>query len=253
LPVWLRPVEDTLAGQGVAGAGAVAGRLGLPSVPVVAETVALHTIFELQRATGAQVHICRLSSSDGIDLVRQAKREGLPVTADVAIHHVHLIDVDIGYFDPNFRLDPPLRGTRDRDAIVAGLADGTIDIICSDHAPIGEDDKLLPFGEAEPGASALETLLPLTLKWATENDIPLIQALAKVTSRPAEILSAGSAKGRLSVGAKADVVVFDPSAPWVVSAETLVSAGKNTPFAGYELEGCARYTLVGGEIRYTRS
>ncbi len=103
----------------------------------------------------------------------------MPVTADVAIHHVHLIDVDIGYFDPNFRLDPPLRGTRDRDAIVAGLADGTIDIICSDHAPIGEDDKLLPFGEAEPGASALETLLPLTLKWATENKIPLVQALAK--------------------------------------------------------------------------
>ena len=165
------PVEDTLAGQGVAGAGAVAGRLGLPSVPVVAETVALHTIFELQRATGARVHICRLSSSEGIDLVRQAKRQGLPVTADVGIHHVHLIDVDIGYFDPNFRLDP-LRGTRDRDAIVAGLADGTIDIICSDHAPIGEDDKLLPFGEAEPGASALETLLPLTLKWATRTVFP---------------------------------------------------------------------------------
>ena len=102
--------------------------------PSVAETVALHTIFELQRTTGARIHICRLSSGEGIELVRQAKREGLAVTADVAIHHVHLIDVDIGYFDPNFRLDPPLRGTRDRDAIVAGLADGTIDIICSDHA-----------------------------------------------------------------------------------------------------------------------
>ncbi len=200
------------------------GRLGLPSVPVVAETVALHTIFELQRATGAQIHICRLSSSEGIELVRQAKRDGLPVTADVAIHHVHLIDVDIGYFDPNFRLDPPLRGARDRDAIVAGLADGTIDIICSDHAPIGEDDKLLPFGEAEPGASALETLLSLTLKWATENNVPLVQALGKITSGPAAILGKGSAKGRLTVGAKADVVVFDPSAHWVVGAETLVSA-----------------------------
>ena len=250
LPIWLRPVEDTLAGSGVAGAGAVAGRLGLPSVPVVAETVALHTIFELQRTTGAQIHICRLSSGEGIELVRQAKRDGLPVTADVAIHHVHLIDVDIGYFDPNFRLDPPLRGMRDRDAIIGGLADGTIDIICSDHAPIGEDDKLLPFGEAEPGASALETLLPLTLKWATENKVPLPLALAKITSGPAGILGKGSAKGRLTVGAKADVVVFNTSAPWVVSAETLISAGKNTPFAGYELEGRARYTLVGGEVRY---
>jgi dihydroorotase len=112
LPVWLRPVEDTLAGRGVAAAGALAGRLGLPSVPVVAETVALHTIFELQRATGARVHLCRLSSAAGLDLVRQARREGLRVTADVGIHHVHLIDVDIGYFDADYRLDPPLRSQR---------------------------------------------------------------------------------------------------------------------------------------------
>jgi len=250
LPIWLRPVEDTLAGRGVAGAGAVASRLGLPAVPVVAETVALHTIFELQRATGAQVHICRLSSSEGIALVRQAKREGLPVTADVGIHHVHLVDVDIGYFDPNFRLDPPLRGTRDRDAIVAGLADGTIDIICSDHSPIGEDDKLLPFGEAEPGATALETLLPLTLKWANENKVPLPQALTRITSGPASILSKGSTKGRLTVGAKADLMVFAPLESWVVGADTLISGGKNTPFNGYELQGRVRYTLVGGEVRY---
>jgi len=250
LPIWLRPVEDTLAGSGVAGAGAVAGRLGLPAVPVVAETVALHTIFELQRATGARIHICRLSSREGIELVRQAKREGLPVTADVGIHHVHLIDVDIGYFDPNFRLDPPLRGLRDRDAIVEGLADGTIDIICSDHAPIGEDYKLLPFGEAEPGATALETLLPLTLKWASENKVPLREALAKITSGPAEILGKGSAKGRLTVGAKADLAIFNSSEPWVVGGATLISAGKNTPFSGYEMQGRVHYTLVGGEVRF---
>jgi dihydroorotase len=250
LPLWLRPVEDTLAGSGVAGAGAVAGRLGLPSVPVVAETVALHTIFELQRATGAQVHLCRLSSSEGIELVRQAKREGLPVTADVGIHHVHLIDIDIGYFDPNFRLDPPLRGARDRDAIVAALADDTIDAICSDHAPIGEDDKLLPFGEAAPGATALETLLPLTLKWATEQNVPLARALSKITSSPASILRKGAAKGRLTVGAKADIAIFDPAVPWCVGADTLASAGKNSPFSGYELQGRVRYTLVGGEVRH---
>lgn len=250
LPLWLRPVEDTLAGQGVAGAGALAGRLGLPTIPVVAETVALHTVFELQRATGAQIHLCRLSSSEGIELVRQAKRQGLPVTADVGIHHVHLIDLDIGYFDPNFRLDPPLRGARDRDAIIAGLADGTIDIICSDHAPIGEDDKLLPFGEAQPGATALETLLPLTLKWGSENNVPLRQALAKVTSVPASILTKGSAKGRLTAGAKADVIVFDPAESWRVEADTLLSAGKSTPFAGYELQGRVQYTLVGGEVRH---
>jgi dihydroorotase len=210
--------------------------------------VALHTIFELQRATGARVHICRLSSAAGIALVRQAKREGLPVTADVAIHHVHLIDVDIGYFDPAYRLDPPLRSQRDRAAIVAGLADGTIDAICSDHAPLSAEDKLLPFGEAAPGATALETLLPLTLKWAEENSVPMVQALAKVTSSAAAIL--GEDTGRLQQGAKADVVVFDPTTPWRVTPDQLASAGKTTPYAGYELLGRARYTLVGGDIRH---
>ncbi|HJW50666.1 MAG TPA: dihydroorotase [Burkholderiaceae bacterium] len=248
LSLWLRPVEDTLAGTGVAAAGPVSGRLGLASIPAVAETVALHTIFELQRASGARVHICRLSSAAGIELVRRAKAEGLPVTADVTIHHVHLIDVDVGYFDPNFRLDPPLRSQRDREAILAGLADGTIDAICSDHAPLSVEEKLLPFAEAEPGATALETLLPLTLKWATEQHIDLPAALAKVTSRAAQIL--GEDTGRLALGAKADVVVFDPQAPWVVSPESLHSAGKCTPYAGYELQGRARYTLVGGDIRY---
>ncbi|HEU0201766.1 MAG TPA: dihydroorotase [Burkholderiaceae bacterium] len=250
LPVWLRPVEPTLAAQGAASAGPVAGRLGLPSIPVQAETIALHTIFELQRASGARLHLCRLSSSAGVELVRQAKREGLPVTCDVGIHHVHLVDVDIGYFDPNYRLDPPLRAQRDRDAIVSGLADGTIDAICSDHAPIGVDDKLLPFAEAEPGATALETLLPLVLKWATNTGTPLVKALAKVTSDAARVLNEDT--GRLRVGAKADITIFDPAAPWRVLPEALISHGKNTPFAGYELEGRCRYTLVGGEVRFPK-
>jgi dihydroorotase len=250
LPVWLRPVEDTLAGDGVAGAGALAGRLGLPAVPALAETVALHTIFEMQRETGARVHLCRLSSAAGIELVRQARREGLRVTADVGAHHVHLTDVDIGYFNPDFRLDPPLRAQRDRDAILAGLADGTIDAICSDHAPVGEDDKLLPFGEAAPGATALETLLPLVLKWGGAAKLPLAAALAKVTSAPARILDEPT--GRLAVGAKADVVVFDPQAPWTVTRNELASRGGNTPFSGYELVGRAMLTLVGGDVRFDR-
>jgi dihydroorotase len=249
LSLWLRPVEDTLAANGVAAAGPVAGRLGLASVPVVAETVALHTIFELQRATGVRVHLCRMSSAAGLDLVRAAKREGLPVTADVGIHHVHLIDVDIGHFDPDFRLDPPLRSQRDREAIRAALADGTLDAICSDHTPVDEDDKLLPFDEAAPGATALETLLPLTLKWAREAEVPLLRALALVTHHPARVLAEDT--GRLAVGAKADIMVFDSTAHWHVDADTLVSAGKDTPYAGYELEGRVAFTLVGGDLRYT--
>ena len=250
LPVWLRPVEDTLAGDGVAGAGPVAGRLGLPAVPVLAETVALHTIFEMQRETGARIHVCRLSSAAGIELVRQAKRERLPVTADVGIHHVHLTDVDIGYFNPDFRLDPPLRSQRDRDAIVAALADGTIDAVCSDHAPIAEDDKLLPFGEAAPGATALETLLPLLLQWGEKAKLPLPAALAKVTSAPAQILKEPT--GKLATGAKADIVVFDPQANWTATRAQLVSRGGNTPYSGYELVGRAMLTLVGGEVRFDR-
>ncbi len=250
LPIWLRPVEDTLAGDGVAGAGGVAGRLGLPVVPAVAETVALHTVFELQRETGARVHLCRLSSAAGVELLRQAKRERLPVTADVSIHHLHLTDVDIGYFDPNFRLDPPLRAQRDRDAILSGLADGTIDAICSDHTPVAEDDKLLPFGEAAPGATALETLLPLVLKWGERAALPLARTLAKVTADSARILNEPT--GALRGGAKADIVVFDPQAHWTVKRSELVSHGANTPFAGYELVGRAMLTLVGGEIRFDR-
>ncbi len=151
----------------------------------------------------------------------------------------------------------PLRGTLDipgdksvshRAVMFAALADGTLDAICSDHTPVGADDKLLPFGEAEPGATALETLLPLVLKWAHEARVPLVQALSRVTSAPARILAEDT--GRLEVGGKADIVILDPQAHWTVGESTLVSSGKNTPFSGYELEGRARCTIVGGDLRH---
>lgn len=248
LPLWLRPVEASLAGNGVAASGAVAVRLGLPAVSVAAETVALHTIFELQRLCPARVHLCRLSTAAGLALVAQAKREGLPVSADVGIHHVHLTDADIGYFDAHFRLDPPLRSQRDRDAIRAALIDGTLDAICSDHAPVNEDDKMLPFDEATPGASGLQTLLPLALKWAKESRLPLPRALALLTSGPARVLAEDI--GSLAVGAKADMVVFDPEAPWVVDARSLLGRGTGSPYRGLELEGRVLATFVGGEQRF---
>jgi len=248
LPVWLRPVDASLVGDGVAGEGALSARLGLPGISIAAETVALHTIFELQRATGTRIHLCRLSSADGVELVRAAKREGLPVTADVSMHHVHLIDQNIGYYDTNCRLDPPLRTDADRAAIRRGLADGTIDAVCSDHTPVSLEDKLLPFGEARCGASGLETLLPSILEWARAQGLPLVQALAAVTSAPARIL--GEDTGTLQPGRKADVVVFDPQAGWTVDAESLLSSGKNSPAIGQRLTGRARFTLVGGEVRF---
>jgi dihydroorotase len=244
--VWLRPQDVHLARGGVAHDGEVATRLGLPAIPAFAETIALDTIFELVRATGVRVHLARLSTHDGVVRVRAAKKAGLPITCDVAIHHVHLCDVDIGWFNAHCHLIPPLRGTRDRAALRAGLVDGTVDLICSDHTPVDDDAKQLPFAEAEPGATALELLLPLTLKWAREEKLPLSAALDRITAAPARVL--GLDAGHLAPGADADVCVFDPELHWVVEPSALKSQGKNTPFLGLELSGKVRYTLVGGQV-----
>jgi dihydroorotase len=244
--VWLRPQDAYLARGGVAHDGEVATRLGLPAIPVMAETIALAKIFALVRETGVGVHVCRLSSAEGVAMMRAAKREGLPVTCDVAVHHLHLCDVDIGWFDPQAHLMPPLRGAGDRDALREGVLDGTIDAICSDHAPVDDDAKQLPFAEAEPGATGLELLLPLVLKWAGAAKLPLADALARITTRPAAIL--GLAQPSLAAGNAADVCVFDPGAAWVVRRESLRSQGKNTPFLGLELVGRVRCTLLGGNV-----
>jgi dihydroorotase len=244
--VWLRPQDPYLAQGGVAHDGEVATRLGLPGIPVAAETIALSKLFGLVRATGVGIHLCRLSSAAGVEMVRAAKADGLPVTCDVDVHHLHLSDIDIGWFDAKANLMPPLRSTRDRDALRSAALDGTIDAICSDHAPVDDDGKQLPFAEAEPGASALELLLPLTLQWAKAMHVPLADALARITTRPAAIL--GISTPSLAPGMPADVCVFDPDAAWIVRAETLRSQGKNTPFLGLETVGRVRFTLVGGSV-----
>jgi dihydroorotase len=247
-PVWLRAEDAWLAKGGVSHDGEIATRLGLPGIPSFAETIALATLLELVRATGARVHVCRLSTAGGVELMRRAKQEGLPVSCDVGVHHVHLCDMDLGYFDSHCRLEPPLRSQRDRDALGRGLADGVIDCVCSDHTPVDEDRKHLPFAQAEPGATGLELLLPLTLKWGQANKLGLAATLARITSEAARVL--GVASGRLSLGAPADVVVFDPAAPVRIAPETLKSQGKNTPFLGYELAGRVRYTIVAGNVVY---
>ncbi|HYR01032.1 MAG TPA: dihydroorotase [Casimicrobiaceae bacterium] len=246
--VWLRPQDPHLARGGVAHDGEIATRLGLPAIPAAAETIALATIFALVRETGVRVHLARLSSAEGVALVRAAKAEGLPVTCDVAVHHLHLCDVDIGWFDPQAHLVPPLRATRDRAALRAGLVDGTIDLVCSDHTPVDDDAKQVPFGEAEPGATGLELLLPLTLKWAAREGVNLGDALARITLHPARVL--GLDAGHLGVGHAADVCIFDPSAHWTVEPRALRSQGKNTPFLGLEVTGRVRMTLVGGQVVY---
>ena len=244
--VWLRPQERDL-GRGVAASGPLATRLGLAGVPVAAETIAIFTIVELMRSTGARVHLCRLSSAAGVAQVRAAKAEGLPLTCDVSINSLHLADTDIGFFDSRARLNPPLRQQRDRDALSAGLADGTIDALVSDHTPVEADAKTLPFAESEAGATGLELLLPLALKWGEQSGAGLRRAIEVVTAAPARLLAAPGV-GSLAAGGAADLCVVDPAHEWQVTPEALKSQGKHTPFGGYAMRGRARFTLVGGRV-----
>ncbi len=252
--VWLRP-QDGCLGGGVAASGALATRLGLSGVPVIAETIALHTIFELMRATGARVHICRISSAAGVALLERAKAEGLDVTADVSINSLHLTDMDIGYFDSRMRLNPPLRQQRDRDALRQALADGIIDALVSDHTPVEADAKTLPFAEAEPGATGLELLLGLACKWGQDSGVGLARALATLTTGPAQVLGSTlgtlqASAGQLVKGGVADICVFDTQSEWTVQTDALRSQGKHTPFSGYQLPARVRCTLVAGQLAY---
>jgi len=247
-PVWLRPQDFYLARGGVAHDGAVASRIGLPGIPALAETVALSTILLLARQTDARIHLARLSTREGIAMVRAAKLQGVNVTCDVSANHLHLSEIDLTSFDSRLYFLPPVRGLRDRVALAEALKDGTIDAVCSDHAPVDDNEKQLPFGESSPGASGVELLLPLTLKWAEEHGVPLLDAIDRITWKPAQVL--GVPGGQLSVGSNADICVFDPKARFTVTTKTLKSQGKNTPFLGIELPGIVKATLIDGHLDY---
>lgn len=250
-PVWLQPQDKFLSRQGVAHDGEVAARLGLPGVPVAAETIAIAALVELARLTGVRLHLRRISSAAGLAMIVAARESGVDVSCEVTINHLHLTEMDIGFFNGHARLDPPLRSQRDRDALRAGLASGAINALISDHTPVDDDAKQIPFEEAEAGATGLELLLPLTLKWATEMKLPLTTALARVTCDAARILGTLNAgTGRLAPGMPADICVFDPAAEFHVTRENLRSQGKNTPFLGQHLPGRVRYTLIEGHLAF---
>lgn len=246
--LWLRAEDVYLAKEGVAHEGEVATRLGLKGIPTVAETLALATMIQLVKITGVRLHICRVSSAEGVQMIRQAKAEGLPISCDVSLYHLHLTEMDIGFFNADCHIKPPLRTQRDREALASGLADGTIDLVCSDHTPVNDDAKLLPFAEAEAGASGLELLLPLTLTWAEQKKVNLSDAISKISSHPAKLLALKT--GALNVGKHADICIFDPNTYWRVEPKHLYSQGKNTPFKGYEVKGRVKYTLLNGRIVY---
>lgn len=247
-PVWLQAQDPFLGKDGVAHDGEMATQLGLPGQPVSAETIAISTILQLARDTGVRIHITRISSAAALDMIVAARASGIAVTCDVSINHLHLSDADIGYFNPHARLVPPLRAGHDREALRRGLAEGAINVLCSDHTPVDDDAKQVPFGEAEPGATGLELLLPLTLKWAIEMRLPLLTALARITYDAARVL--GVPAGALSAGAVADLCLFDPQDSFVVTRELLKSQGKNTPFLGQTLPGRVRATLIDGHVAF---
>lgn len=246
--IFFHPEEPFLAQDGVAHDGEVASRLGLKGIPSAAEALRIATVLRIAQETKTKIHFCRISTAEGVELIREAKKSGITITADVSIHHLHLTEHDIGYFDSNAHLKPPLRTLRDKEALCLGVKDGTIDAICSDHAPVDDDAKLLPFAEAEAGATGLELLLPLTLKWSNNNKVALRDAVAKITIQSAEILGINS--GHLSVGANADITIFDPEAAWTITPNALKSEGKNTPFLNMEVTGKVIYTLLNGQLTY---
>lgn len=241
--------EDAWLGGGAAHEGAVSTRLGLPGIPEAAETVAVARDLILIEQTGARAHFCGLSSARAVRMIAQAQQDGLPVSADATAHHLHLTELDLGYFNPNCHVRPPLRSQRDREGLRRGLQAGTLAAICSDHQPHDADAKLAPFSETEPGISGLETLLPLTLRLADEGVLSLTEALAAITWRPAQVL--GIDAGSLAPGRRADLCIFDPVQYWTVEPHRLRSRGRNTPFLGWELKGRVIHTVLAGRLVYS--
>lgn len=241
-----RPSEAALAGKGCAHEGAVASRYGLPGIPAAAESIALSQALELALLTSCRLHIGQISCKQSVIKIQQAKKYGLNVTADVAIHQLHLIEDDIVPFDSNYHVTPPFRTTADRDALREGLVNGTIDTICSDHQPHDLDAKLGAFPETESGIASLETLLPLTLELVRQRHISLSQAIACLTQKPASIL--GLPVGTLATDSPADVCLFDPEQTWKVQPDNWHSAGTNSPYWQTTLTGRVTHTLQAGRI-----
>jgi len=246
LTVFSRPSDPWLRGDGQAHAGAVATRMGLPGIPETAETVAVARDLLLAEQTGARLHFCRLSTGRALEMVRQARNQGLPITADVAAHQLHLTEEDLLGFNSECHLDPPLRSMQDRGALRAGLADGTLDAVCSDHQPHERDARLNPFAATEPGISALETLVPLTMKLVDDGVVTLPAAIAALSSRPAGILRLD--RGSLSPGRPADICIIDPKGGLKLGTDTMLSRGHNSPFLHTEFAARVTETVLDGRI-----
>lgn len=249
LLVMMRPIDSHLGRDGVAHRGAISSALGLPDIPSSAETLAVSRLLLLAEETGVRLHLSRLSTARSVDMLADAQARGLAVTADVAIHQLHLTEYDTADFASFTHVQPPLRSQRDKDALRAGVKAGVISAICSDHTPLMHDDKLLPFPESVAGISGLESLLPLTLALVREGYLPLEQAIHALTTSPAQIL--GIQRGSLTIGSSADVTLIDLEEEWLFNRHKTISAGDNTPFHKWPMTGKVKMTLFQGQICYS--
>ncbi len=250
ITVFMPPEDFALRDGGCAHEGPVSSRLGLPGIPVAAETVAVARDTALAAQTGCHIHFRGLSSAEAAKMVRRARADRLPISADVSAHQLHLTEMDLSSFDSNCHVIPPLRSLTDRDLLRRGVAEGVIGAICSDHQPHEADAKKAPFPSTAPGISALETLLPLTLKLVEDGVLSLPDAIARLTCGPADIL--GLPLGRLGVGAAADICIFHPDEPWTLTPDAMVSNGRNTPFLGWQFNGRVTHTLLQGRLVFQR-
>lgn len=248
LSVFLTPTDPWLSAQGGVHDGEIATWLGLPAIPVAAETTMVARDLALIEEIGVRAHFCRLSSARAVEMVSQARARGLPVTADASIHHLHLSEMDIGRFDSLCHVLPPLRSLRDKQGLRQGVAAGAITAICSDHQPHEPDAKQAPFSDTAPGISGLDTLLALGLRLVEEDLLPLAILIERLTAGPARIL--GLDTGHLGIGATADICIFDPDQSWSLETGNMVSRGHNSPFLGWSLRGRVRFTLLAGRLVY---
>ncbi|MDH3343019.1 MAG: dihydroorotase [Gammaproteobacteria bacterium] len=246
LTVFIEPDDHWLSAGGCAHDGTIASRLGLKGIPVSAETVALARALEIVAETGVKAHFGRLSSAASVAMIRRAKDDGLNITADVSAHQLHLNELDISSFNSTCHVLPPLRNQRDQEALQRGVADGTLDAICSDHQPHNPDAKEAPFASTEPGISALTTLLPLATRLADQGIIDIETIVRAITSAPASIL--GMNTGSLSIGASADICIVNRNTNWQLDESNIYSAGKNSPFIGWNFQTRAEHTVIGGVL-----
>jgi len=251
LTVFIHAEDAELAGDGCAHEGAVSTRLGLDAIPESAETSAVSRMLMLIEQTGVRAHFYHISTAAALNMIAQAQSKGLPVSVDVAPHYFHLTDMDIGYFDSNCHVRPPLRSQRDKDGIRAALKNNTVDAISSDHQPHDADAKLAPFGATEPGISGFDTLLALSLRLVEDNILDMNALINKLSLSPATIL--GINKGHLSIGADADVTIFNPNTAVTIDVNKFKSQGHNSPFNGWQVSGKVMHTLVAGKAVYEAS